>query len=139
MRLVPAAVAGAALLSLAGPTACGGGARAAGPDTIVLTIHHSHFSASTLHVRPGATVRFVVRNTDPIEHELIVGDAATQEQHEVGTDALHNAPGAVSVPAGTTRATTYTFPATGPLLFGCHLPGHWAFGMRGTIVIGSTR
>ena len=128
-----------ALLSFVGVTSCGGGAGAANPDTVVLTVHHSHFSASTVHVHAGATVRFVVHNTDPIEHELIIGDAATQERHEVGTDALHDAPGAVSVPAGTTRTTTYTFPAAGSLLFGCHLPGHWAYGMRGVIVISSSR
>ena len=42
-------------------------------------------------------MRFVVRNTDPIEHEFIVGDEATQQLHEVGTDTLHQGPGAVSV------------------------------------------
>jgi len=40
------------------------------------------------------------------------------------------------VPAGTTRATTVTFgPSTGTMLFGCHLPGHYAYGMVGTIEI----
>jgi uncharacterized cupredoxin-like copper-binding protein len=103
-----------------------------------ITIHHSRFIPSALRVRPGATVRFVVRNTDPIEHELIVGDAATQQLHEVGTDALHQGPGAVSVRPERTAETTYTFPSSGELLFGCHLPGHWAYGMRGTITIRSS-
>ena len=80
-------------------------------------------------------MRFIVHNTDPIEHELIVGDEATQHIHEVGTDALHRGPGAVSVAPGTTAETTYTFPRSGTLLYGCHLPGHWAYGMRGTIAI----
>ena len=42
----------------------------------------------------------------------------------------------MSVPAGTTQVTTYTFPATtGQLIFACHLPGHYAFGMHGTVTI----
>lgn len=111
-----------------------GGAEGGG-RTVTLTIHHSRFSVDELRVRPGETVRFVVRNTDPIEHELIVGDQSVQDRHEVGTDALHgDRPGEVSVPAGSTAVTTYRFgPAGSPVLFGCHLPGHWAFGMHGTI------
>lgn len=108
-----------------------------GGRTITVTIHHSRFSADELRVRPGERIRFVVRNTDPIEHELIVGDQAVQDRHEAGTDALHGGrPGEISVPAGATAVTTYRFgPAGAPMLFGCHLPGHWAFGMHGTIVV----
>ena len=131
-----AAVSAVSAVALLGLTACGGGARASdGPETVVITVHHSRFEPSAVRVRPGATVRFIVHNTDPIEHELIVGDEATQHIHEVGTDALHRGPGAVSVAPGTTAETTYTFPGSGTLLYGCHLPGHWAYGMRGTIAI----
>ena len=32
---------------------------------------------------------------------------------------------------------TYTFArAGGTLQFGCHLPGHWAYGMKGEIRVG---
>jgi plastocyanin len=118
------------------PAFAGAGA-SPGHRTVVLTIHHSRFSTAHVHVRPNSAVTFVVHNTDPIDHELIVGDDAVQLRHEAGSDTLHQGPGAVSVPAGSTRATTYTFPASGTLLYGCHLPGHWAYGMRGTIVISS--
>ena len=136
---LPVAVGAVGAVALVGLTACGGGARASdGPETVVITVHHSTFVPSTVRVRPGATVRFVVHNTDPIEHELIVGDESTQHIHEVGTDALHQGPGAVSVAPGATAETTYTFPGAGTLLYGCHLPGHWAYGMRGTIAITSS-
>jgi uncharacterized cupredoxin-like copper-binding protein len=107
-----------------------------GTRTVELTAHHSRFSASVVTVAKGSTVRFVVRNTDPIDHELIVGDEAVQLRHEHGTEAHHGArPGEVSVPAGKTVSTTYTFTSPGRLLFGCHLPGHWSYGMHGTIVV----
>jgi uncharacterized cupredoxin-like copper-binding protein len=122
----------------AGLTACGGGAQASGTKTVVITIHHSRFVPSALRVRPGETVHFVVRNTDPIEHEFIVGDQATQDRHEVGTDALHEDPGAVSLRPGATAETVFTFPRIGPMLYACHLPGHYAYGMRGTIAISSS-
>ena len=119
-------------------------ARSAGsnpPRTIDVTIHFSHFDTDRIEVRPGETVRFVIRNTDPIDHEFIVGDAFVQRVHELGTEPAHGTkPGEVSVPAGTTAETTYTFPTAeratdGPLEFACHLPGHYAYGMHGVIVI----
>ena len=103
--------------------------------TIDVTIHHSHFTPEHIDVRRGERVRFVVRNEDPIDHEFIVGPAPIQLMHELGTDALHNGPGAVSVPLFTTRSTTYTFRDEPASLFGCHLPGHWAYGMQGSITL----
>lgn len=102
--------------------------------TVALTVRHSRFSPAEITVQAGTAVRFVVRNTDPIDHELIVGDAAVQERHERGTEAHHgNRPGEVSVPAGSRAETTYTFRRSGTLLLGCHLPGHYAYGMRGAV------
>ena len=74
----------------------------------------------------------MIVNTDPIDHEFILGDERVQLVHEEGTEAHHAPrPGEVSVPAGETVVTTYTFPeAKGSLIFGCHLPGHYDFGMR---------
>ena len=37
------------------------------------------------------------------------------------------------MPAGAVVTTTYRFDGPGRLLYGCHLPGHWAYGMRGEI------
>jgi uncharacterized cupredoxin-like copper-binding protein len=126
------AVAAAAALAL-------GGCWPGPPErTVELTVHHSQFSVGELKARPGETIRFVVRNTDPIPHELIVGEQAVQDRHETGTESHHGErPGEVSVPAGSTAVTTYRFGPTGaPVLFGCHLPGHWAYGMHGTIQVG---
>ena len=132
MKLVAAALlaAGVAL------TGCAGGQGT--ERTVELTVHHSRFSLDELHVRPGETIRFVVRNTDPIPHELIVGDQPLQDVHEAGTESHHgDRPGEVSVAPGATAVTTYRFGAAGArLLFGCHLPGHWDYGMRGTITVG---
>lgn len=104
--------------------------------TIEVTIEHSLFVPETLDVQPGETVRFVVRNNDPIDHEFLIGDETVQQVHEEGTEAHHGArPGEISVPAAKTRSTTYTFGHAGYTLFGCHLPQHYDYGMKGLIVI----
>lgn len=129
-----------ALVVLTGAAAACSAAPAAGPEIRiqVIRLHFSRFEPQTISVRPGETVRFVLENTDPIDHEFIVGNELVQQLHEEGTEAHHEPkPGEISVPAGKTEATTYTFPATeGLLIFGCHLPGHYAYGMRGAIRIG---
>jgi uncharacterized cupredoxin-like copper-binding protein len=125
-----------ALLSLPALAACFTGAEA-GERTVGVDIHHSSFAPTELTVERGTTVRFVIHNDDPIDHEFILGNKKVQDRHEVGRQKHHHGkvPGEVSVPAGTTRSTTYTFTRTGTLIFGCHLPGHFAYGMRGEVTV----
>jgi uncharacterized cupredoxin-like copper-binding protein len=121
---------------VAAPAACRPAAADEAVETVEITIHYSHFDPSTLGFPTGTTVRFIVHNTDPIDHEFILGDTRVQNVHELGTEAHHPPrPGEMSVPAGATRTTTYTFTETGTLIFGCHLPGHYAFGMRGLVTV----
>lgn len=101
-----------------------------------MRIENSRFIPATLEVKPGETVRFLVVNEDPIDHELLIGDESAQALHETGNEAHHGEkPGEISVPALSSAETTYTFGAPGKLIFGCHLPGHYAYGMRGVITI----
>ena len=105
-------------------------------QTIELTIKHSRFDPEALTVERGTTVRFVVHNLDPIDHELIVGDDEVHERHEKGTEAHHGAkPGEVSVAAGETAETTFTFDEPGDVLYACHLPRHLDYGMKGTVTV----
>jgi uncharacterized cupredoxin-like copper-binding protein len=112
-------------------------AAAAPPDEIVvIDIEHSRFSEERLRVEAGSTIRFVIDNNDPIPHEFIVGDERVQRVHENGTERHHAPrPGEISIPVLSERITTYTFEEPGELIFGCHLPGHYRFGMRGTIQV----
>ena len=140
-RLVPVAVVAAiAVMALVVGSAIAGGASATssplgpGTATVHLTIRHSRFSPDHIAVQPGTTVRFVVDNTDPIGHELIIGDADVHLRHENGTERTHPPrPGEVSIGGRSSAETTFTFSATGPVLFACHLPGHFAYGMSGTV------
>lgn len=138
-RGVAVVAASAALLATAGLTV----AATAAPDnpskTVTVTIHFSRFDLTSLQVSPGETVRFVVINQDPIDHEFLVGDAAMQTRHEKGTEPVHGTrPGEISVPAGATVETMFTFPAQldPGWEFACHAPGHFAYGMHGPITLG---
>jgi uncharacterized cupredoxin-like copper-binding protein len=111
-------------------------ARSNDPILVSITIHYSHYEPAAVTVPVGRPVTFVITNTDPIDHEWIVGDAATHERHRTGTEPVHGSRATeISIPAGTQRRTTVTFASTGSLRFICHLPGHEAYGMVGTITI----
>ncbi len=134
-RAVTAAGLGLAVVVLAGigVTAI---ARANEPIVIPITIHYSHFEPARVTVPAGRPVTFVITNTDPIDHEWIVGDAASHERHRTGTEPTHGGrPTELSIPAGTEVRTTVTFAAAGSQLFTCHLPGHEQYGMIGTVVV----
>jgi len=107
------------------------------PSTsIEIVIHYSHFEPSSVLVPVGVPVTFTIRNDDPIDHEWIVGDAAVQQRHRVGTEVVHNMlPTEQMIPAGETRVTTITFAEAGALQYICHLPGHEAYGMVGLVTI----
>jgi uncharacterized cupredoxin-like copper-binding protein len=104
---------------------------------VEVTLHHSRFQPGRFTVPAGTTVRFVIRNTDPIDHEFILGNRAVQRYFERTAHPEHDGsvPGQVSVPALETRTTTYTFDRPGTVLLGCHLPGHYAYGMRGKVTV----
>jgi uncharacterized cupredoxin-like copper-binding protein len=123
---------GLSALALGG---CAASAEAQESDVIV-NLNYSRFEPGAFEFEPGTTVRFVIHNNDPIDHEFLLGNQETQDRHEAGTHAEHGAiPGEVSIPAGTTRSTTYTFIEPGKLIIGCHLPAHYAYGMRADVTV----
>ena len=114
-------------------TACGG---TGATREVSVDLRFSRFVPDELEFEAGTTVTFVVENRDPIDHEFLIGDEDVQQAHEDGTEARHGEkPGEISVPAGETRTTTYTFEEPGVLLMGCHLPSHYDYGMRGRITV----
>lgn len=138
-RLVAAVLVGG-LVALAGyaldPSTHEAAALGPGLVTVHVTIEHSRFDLGTLRVREGTLVRFVVHNADPIDHELVIGDAEVHRRHTVGDEQRHPpVPGEVSVAPGATALTFYQFDAAGTVVYACHLPGHIAYGMRGEIEV----
>ena len=140
VRLGAAAVVGlgvtAAAFTVADRPAPPAEALGPGPVTVVVDVEHSRFEPSYLRVVVGTEVRFVLTNGDPINHELIVGPPAVHERHEGGHEAEHPpVPGELSVGPDEQGVTSYVFATPGIVEMACHLPGHYAFGMRGQVEV----
>ena len=131
IRMVRAAV--AAILVGVAVTAAG---CAPTDHTVTITIHYSGFDTTAATVPIGVPVTFVLVNEDPIDHEWLIGDEAFHEKHRTGTHASHGAvPTEVTIPALETVRTTVTFDEAGRYAYICHLPGHEAYGMVGTLTV----
>ena len=130
-----ALVGGLALsLGLAGIAAAWVQGPAAAPTKAAIGIHFSAFSPTEVVATAGVPITITLVNTDPIDHEWLVGDEAFHERHRTGTEPQHGArPTEVSLRAGTTVTTTVTFATPGEYRFICHLPGHEAYGMVGVL------
>ncbi len=107
-----------------------------GAVTREITIHYSRFEQVSLSVPRGVAVTFVLVNRDPIEHEWLIGDEAFHDRHRHGTEPQHGARATeVSMPPLSRRETTITFDRPGTYAYICHLPGHEAYGMVGTLTV----
>ncbi|HXK33519.1 MAG TPA: cupredoxin domain-containing protein [Dehalococcoidia bacterium] len=99
-----------------------------------VTMRFSRFEPAAATVPAGVAVTFTLRNDDPIEHEWIVGTDDVHARHRTGTEPYHDEiPTEVTVPALSSRVTTVTFEHAGLYRYVCHLPGHEAYGMVGTV------
>ncbi|HYN37415.1 MAG TPA: cupredoxin domain-containing protein [Actinomycetota bacterium] len=137
MKTLAVGVVASAVMAVGAYSTAGSGDR-----VVTVTIEHSTFSTGTIEVEPGESVTFEIQNNDPIDHEFLVGGKKMQRVHEEGTEGHHgDRPTEVSVPAGESRTTTIEFTEsdelslTDPLIYGCHLPGHYDYGMRGEIEV----
>jgi uncharacterized cupredoxin-like copper-binding protein len=112
----------------------GGEPAAASGASATVTIRFSHFEQTVIRVPAGQPVSVTLDNTDPIEHEWIVGSEEVHDRHRTGTDGYHNQiPTEVTIPALTARKTAVRFDIPGDYPFICHLPGHEAYGMKGIL------
>lgn len=100
------------------------------------------FSPTGATVTKGETVTFRVTNDGKIPHDFVLGDAQMQDEHEeemaemAGDDmAMHDEPNAFVLEPGETKEMTWHMTGSDLILFGCHQPGHYAAGMKGSVVV----
>jgi uncharacterized cupredoxin-like copper-binding protein len=134
MRLLAVLLATAGLAGVAGVGALA--STADGPVVREITIHYSRFEPVALTVPRGVPVMFVLVNRDPIAHEWLIGDEAFHARHRHGDEPQHGARSTeVSIAPLGRAETTITFEEAGTYAYICHLPGHEAYGMVGTLTV----
>lgn len=97
------------------------------------------FIPASVSVRQGETVRFRVRNSGRLKHELVLG---TQEALKAHDDLMKKHPemehaedNSVTVAPGATGEVVWQFTKAGTVDFACLQPGHYDAGMKGSVTV----
>lgn len=97
------------------------------------------FSPETVSVKRGETVKFIVKNSGKIKHEMILGSMKDLKEHaEVmrkHPEMEHADENQVSVDPGKSGVIVWQFTKAGTFDFACLQPGHFEAGMKGTVVV----
>ena len=98
------------------------------------------FDPAAIEFVVGETIQFDVTNRGITNHEFVLGDAAFQGMHEdqmaeMGAELGPDEPYAIGLEPGTSKSLIWTFTEPMTLEFGCHVAGHYAQGMVGTIEV----
>ena len=114
------------------------------PDKITRTVNVDmtdamRFNPSSLSVRQGETIRFVVKNSGHVKHEFVLGtEAALKEHYELMKkfpEMEHADPNQITVAPGQTGEVIWQFTKAGKVDFACLQPGHYDAGMKGAVKV----
>lgn len=108
--------------------------------TVTVTMHDTmRFEPTSLTVRHGQAVRFVIQNRGKLMHEFVLGDDKTLEEHAAMMvkfpDMEHEEPYMAHVAPGKTGQILWKFNRSGNFKFACLIAGHYQAGMIGDLTV----
>lgn len=97
------------------------------------------FKPEQIVVVRGETLRFIVKNTGQLKHELVLGQSSALKEH---AKLMQKFPGMehaddnmVSVAPGQQGTLLWQFSRAGTVHFACLQPGHYEAGMKGVVKV----
>jgi uncharacterized cupredoxin-like copper-binding protein len=97
------------------------------------------FTPSSVTVKQGETVRFIVRNSGRLKHEFVLGTARELKEHnelmKKFPEMEHADPNMVTVQPGKSGEVIWRFTRAGQVNFACLQPGHYDAGMKGAVMV----
>ncbi|KQU91506.1 hypothetical protein ASC78_00775 [Variovorax sp. Root318D1] len=97
------------------------------------------FTPADVRVKQGETVRFVVKNSGQLKHELVLGTQKELKEHyeamKKNPEMEHADPNMVTLAAGKSGEIVWQFTKAGKVDFACLQPGHYDAGMKGAVTV----
>ena len=97
------------------------------------------FTPASLTIKQGETVKFVVKNSGKVMHEMVLGTMKELKEHaammQKHPTMEHDEPYMAHVPPGKTETMVWQFTKAGEFYFGCLVPGHFEGGMIGKLSV----
>lgn len=109
---------------------------------VVRTIHitmsdKNRFTPSSIKVKQGETIRFVVKNAGKKKHEMVIGSVEDIKAHNELMERFpgmeHDEPNMVDLESGEKGEIIWQFTEVGQFQFACLVTGHFEAGMKGVI------
>jgi uncharacterized cupredoxin-like copper-binding protein len=101
------------------------------------------FSPSSISVKAGETIKFVMQNNGKVKHEFVLGTDKELKEHYQQMmrfpEMEHDDPNMVTVEPGKSGVVIWKFTTSGTVDFACLLPGHYDAGMKGSIAVGLSK
>ena len=97
------------------------------------------FTPSNIAVKQSETIRFVVRNSGKLKHEMVLGTEKELKAHyelmKKNPEMEHDDANSVDVKPGKTGKIVWHFTKAGRVDFACLEPGHYDAGMKGSVTV----
>ena len=101
------------------------------------------FTPARISVSRGETIRFRVTNSGRLKHELVLGTKQELEEHYKAMlkfpEMEHEEENMITLAPAKTGEIVWKFTRSGQVDFACLQPGHYDAGMKGQIVVTSTK
>ncbi len=99
------------------------------------------FTPSSIDVKQGETIKFVVKNSGKVKHEMTLGSMKDLKAHaelmKKHPGMEHDEPNTASLAPGKTGEIIWQFTSAGKVDFACLEAGHFDAGMKGLINVRS--
>ncbi len=97
------------------------------------------FTPANIAVKKGETIKFVVKNSGKITHEMVLGSMKELQEHAAMMKKMpgmvHADDNMVVVEPGKTGEIIWQFTNAGKFDFACLQPGHFEAGMKGNVAV----
>ena len=97
------------------------------------------FVPDRLDIRKGEQIKFAVRNSGELDHEIVVGTVEENLKHMAemmkNPEMEHDDPNAKRLAPGKTGELFWKFTKAGEFDFSCLIPCHREAGMTGKIIV----
>lgn len=95
------------------------------------------FHVDTFKAKRGETIRFVIKNSGALKHEMVLGTEKDLKDHyevmKKHPEMEHAEPNMVTLAPGKTGEIIWQFTKAGKVDFACLQPGHYDAGMKGMV------
>ena len=101
------------------------------------------FNPQSITVKQGETIKFIVKNSGKIKHEMVLGTEKELKEHaevmKKNPEMEHDDENQITVQPGKSGEIIWQFTKAGKVNFACLQPGHYDAGMAGTVTVNKAK